>query len=121
MNIIFGDAANQLPRDYVVLELDTFLIKPTDTQVTTWCVVESVPPTELFQLDRNKKLHSDLITEYKSQNWDGCLGIIKSLKGLWDGEVDSFYDEIEKRAIAYKQESPEPGWTGLVIKHAVPS
>jgi len=121
MNIIFGDAVNQLPSNYIVLELDTFLIKPMNTQITTWCVVESVPMTELVQLDTNKKLHSDLMVEYRAQNWNKCLEIIESLKGLWQGEVDSFYDEIKKRISEYKENSPEPGWDGTVIKHAVPS
>ncbi len=121
MNIIFGDAVNQLPDEYIVLELDTFLIKPIDQQVTTWCVVESAPVHELIQLDENKKLHSSLMVNYRAQNWDQCLKTIESLTGLWTGELDSFYEELKKRIINFKQNPPEPGWNGLLVRNAAVS
>lgn len=118
MNIIFGDAVKQLPPEYIVLELDTFLIKPVDQRITTWCVVESVPATELVKLDVNKKLHSNLMVDYRAQDWDRCMNAIKLLRGLWEGEVDTFYDELEKRINQYKLTPVGADWDGTVVKHA---
>lgn len=117
MNIIFGDAIKTLPKDYVTLELDTIVIHPISYRVTTWCVVENMPANEIHSIDANKKLHSDLMIEYRNQNWDACTDIIDQLLGKWGGEVDTFYQELLQRIEVYRKYPPEPGWTGAVIRN----
>jgi hypothetical protein len=34
--------------------------------------------------------------------------------GKWNGEVDSFYTEIDARVKAYKDQDPGPDWTGII-------
>ena len=121
MNIIFGDAAKQLPDSYIILELDTIVVQPVNQRIETWCVVESVPANELVVLDKNKKMHSELMSEYRSQHWERCLELIGGLAGLWEGEVDSFYEELKKRINNFKQNPPEPGWDGSLVRHAAAS
>jgi hypothetical protein len=114
MNIIFGDTVKQIPKDYVTLELDTIMIQPIAHRVTTWCVVENIPVDEISNIELNKKIHSDLITEYRNQNWNACIDNINQLMGRWGGEIDTFYKEILKRIDIYKTFPPEPDWDGSV-------
>ena len=117
MNIIFGDAVNQLSSEYTVLELDTINIQPIQYKVATWCVVEHIPADELASANLNKKLHSDLIIEYRNQNWAACADNISQLMGKWGGEVDTFYQELLKRIDVYRTYPPEPGWDGSVQRN----
>jgi hypothetical protein len=116
MNIIFGDVVKQLPSQYVVLELDTFIIQPINHRVTTWCVVENLPNEEVRDLALYKKMHNDAMIEYRNQNWSACLENINKLLGRWGGEADTFYQELLKRIENFKVNPPEPGWDGAVLK-----
>jgi hypothetical protein len=119
MNIIFGDAINQLPKDYITLELDTITIQPIRYKVVTWCVIDNVPAEEISNLDLNKKLHNDLLIEYRNQNWNACIDNINSLMGRWGGEADTFYQTLSKRIEHYQTYPPEPGWDGSVQRSLI--
>ena len=118
MNIIFGDAVNQIPSNYVVLELDTIFVEPINHKITTWCVVDYDIIGKDQNINRSKKMHSDLMIEYRNQNWEECCKLIEQLLGLWAGEVDTFYQEIQERIKRFKISPPEPGWDGSVVKQA---
>lgn len=93
MNIIVGtEVAESLKVNYTVLELETFTVK--DRQVTTYCVVNEIPITELPSLERNKELHAEFINQYTAGNFNNCAVIAEGLRGKFNGELDSFYDVI---------------------------
>lgn len=121
MNIIFGDAVNQLSKDYVTLELDTITIQPIKYKVTTWCVIENVPDDETSSIELNKKLHNDLLIEYRNQNWNACVDNIDNLIGCWGGQADTFYHTLLERIELYKKYPPEPGWDGTVQRNLIES
>lgn len=57
MNIIFGDAVDQIADTHTVLELDTFKLMPSKKLVTSYCVIDNLPLAEFPQLEANKKIH----------------------------------------------------------------
>jgi hypothetical protein len=110
MHIIFGDVVSQINQGYTVLELDTMRFLPKNQLIKTWCVVENIPLAEFPVLDHNKKIHNDLIEQYRRQDWNFCEKAIEALKGKWDGELDSFYDELTRRIQEYKQQPMPSDW-----------
>jgi hypothetical protein len=113
MNIIFGTEMAQQAKDrYTVLELDTLNLVPTGETVTAYCLVETVPITEMPAVSSLQDLHSNLMTEYRKQNWRYCEDAIAHLTGKWHGELDSFYTELYQRIQRLKQEDLPTDWTG---------
>ena len=117
MNIIFGtEMAKQAQDRYTVLELDTLNLVPTGETVTAYCLVETVPITEMPAVASLQDLHSNLMTEYRKQNWRYCEDAIAHLTGKWHGELDSFYTELYQRIQTFKQTDLPEDWTGRVDK-----
>ena len=93
MHIVLGrEVADALRENYTVLELDSFETK--GQTVTAFCIVNEIPIQELPQLEYNKKLHAEFMSQYYQGNWDNCEVIVQGLKGKFNGELDSFYDII---------------------------
>lgn len=117
MHIIFGkEQAQQLASKYTVLELDTFQFGLNGPIVTAYCTVETVPFEELAKLESITKQHGDLLINYGLRNWSACLTAIKELKGLWRGELDTFYQDLEKRIQDFVTSSPPADWTPVILK-----
>lgn len=116
MNIIFGDAVKELPDSYTVLELDTIRLQPVDKVFTSYCAVEQIPIAEFALLDTNKKIHSELMEQYRKRNWNYCQQAILNLKGLWNREVDSFYDDIQTRVAEFQINPPPEEWDGILVR-----
>lgn len=114
MNIIFGDAVNTIPNSYTVLELDTFRL-PDNTTSVAYCVVEKIPLTEFDKLEAYRKVHADLLVNYRAREWTYCEHAIEGLVGKWNGELDSFYSNLLLRVINYKQNQPPDDWDGILI------
>ena len=113
MNIIFGDAATEIAKHYTVLELDTVEIASSQ-QIKTFCVVDKIPLTEFAQLESYKKIHHDMIQQYRNQNWEFCRRAIDSLLGKFNGELDSFYQEILSRVNTYQTNPPGNNWNWAI-------
>jgi hypothetical protein len=116
MNIIFGDAVNQVSSTHTVLELDTFKLMPSGQLVKTYCVINSVPLAEFPRLDANKHIHQQLIEQYQQQNWGFCRSALHSLAGCWNGEMDSFYDNLLDRVMDYEKNPPAQDWNACLIR-----
>jgi len=111
MNIIFGDAVKSLSTRHVVLELDTFQ-RPDNSKITAYCVVEKIVPQEVHLLESIILIHNDMMTCYKQQLWDKCIDSAQELLGKFNGEVDSFYEDLVKRAKKFKANPPDGDWDG---------
>jgi hypothetical protein len=99
MHVIFSrEAAERLKDSYTVLELETFEIE--GRLVETFCVVtaDKMNLAHMPTLDNDQQLHARLIEHVKKKDYKICLEIITHLRGRFGGELDSFYDEIEKRS-----------------------
>jgi len=117
MNIIFGDAVNQVADTHTVLELDTFKLMPSEQLVTTYCVIDNIPLTEFSHLENNKHIHQQLIEQYQQRNWIYCQSAVHSLKGRWNGEMDTFYQHLAERIDEYIANAPGDDWTPVLIRH----
>ena len=111
MHIIFGPAVNELREKFVVLELDTF-VKHTGERYTVYCLVESIPQKDFPLLEYYVTAHHDLIQAYRQRNWQYCRHAISGLYGRWNGEVDTFYDDLLKRVEAFEQDVLDDNWDG---------
>jgi len=117
MNIIFGtEMAEQAQQRYTVLELDTFNLLPTDEVITAYCIVEAIPIEEMPAIESLKNLHTNLMAEYRKRNWRYCEDAIAHLTGKWQGDLNSFYIELNQRIQSLKQQDLPPDWTGRLDK-----
>jgi hypothetical protein len=116
MNIIFNELLPTVPDNYTVLELDTFNVVSENKTVTAYCVVEKIPLSDFDKIDAYKKIHADLITNYRRREWTYCEHAIEGLVGKWNGELDSFYADLLLRIQGYRQQPPGDDWTGIRVK-----
>lgn len=98
MQLIFDkNVADQLREKYTVVELETITIAGHGP-VTSWCVLPAEKLiTEFAMLPHNVKTHEDLLKAMTEDNTSIVLELCESLKGCFGGELDSFYEEMEKR------------------------
>jgi hypothetical protein len=116
LNIIFGtNEVIKLQDKYIVLELDTVTIKSSNP-ITAYCVIADIPLDELSRVEILKKLHHDLMEQYRNRNWDFCIQALEHLIGFWGKQIDSFYEILLARVVEYKQHEPDENWTGVVPK-----
>ena len=119
MYIIIGEeAAAQVDKKYLVFELDTIRINSESNPVKSFCVIdnEHIPLTDINRIDEFKNLHDKLIENYRKRNWKFCLDAIEHLKGRFRGELDTFYDDLEKRCSVFQQFEPSQDWDGVLDK-----
>jgi hypothetical protein len=115
MNIIFGDSLKDIPDSYTVLELDTFRL--ADGQISTaYCIVEKIPLGDFVKLEAYKRIHQDLLDNYRRREWTYCEHAIEGLMGKWNHELDTFYTDLLQRVLNYKQNPPAEDWQGIVVK-----
>lgn len=117
MHIIFGkDNARALQSKYTVLELDTFNFQESNLVVPAYCIIENIGILELPRLEQMKKLHGELIENYGKRNWNFCLDAMEHLRGSFNGEVDSFYQELEKRIAQFQEQELDDSWSPVILK-----
>jgi hypothetical protein len=99
---------------YTLLPLDTFYFADADKKSTAYCLIENTPIQEMFSVEQYRDLHQNLIKNYYLRNWNYCEQAVEQLMGRWNGEVDSFYIEMDARVKTYKEQDPGPDWTGVL-------
>jgi hypothetical protein len=115
MNIIFGtEQAEKLRERFTVLELDTFLFGTNGPKITAYCVVEGIPIDKLPLVESWQSLHEALMKNYQQRNWNYCTTLIEQLMGAWNLEMDSFYDEVNRRIVNLIEENPGEEWTPVI-------
>ena len=98
MQVIFGKENAELLREkYTLLELETFEVegKPLET----YCLIpaEKIAFSDITLLEHHTKLHNVFVDAVKAKNYKLCEDLYEHLIGKFDGELDSFYEEIKKR------------------------
>lgn len=118
MNIIIDPSqVDEFKEKYIVLELDKIKVLANNKEITAYCLVESVPLTEMSLIEHKRRLHENLIEHYRKKDWDYCNNALDQLVGSWGGEVDSFYADIRSRITQYLAQDPGDNWTGIIEKH----
>jgi len=99
MDLIFKkEHAELLQGRYTILELETLTVPGAPEPVTSWCVVAAEKVIgEIDMLPLNQSMHQDLLTAINEDKTDHAKKLCNELKGKFGGELDSFYEEIEKR------------------------
>lgn len=117
MNIILGeDNAARLQSKHIVLELDSFWIQGHDKPVAAYCVTEDLSIQSLMTADQFKDLHHNLMRNYRKKNWNYCEDALDHLRGQWDGQLDSFYDELRDRINNLRDQILDDSWDGIITK-----
>lgn len=116
MNIIFGDSLATLPDKYTILELDQFRLPPDGKIVTSYCVVERIPLEEIPLIEQYRELHNRCVQSYRKQQWNFCEQAITSLRGRWNKELDSFYENLLQRVTKFKDQTLPDNWDGIIDK-----
>lgn len=115
MNIVVGEENAQPLRDrYTVLSLDTFRIAGQDHLIKSFCVVETVPLQEVKKIDQWQDLHENLMINYGRQNWNYCEQALEHLRGRWNRELDSFYQDLSQRIESRKPHGVDPAWSPVI-------
>ena len=125
MNIIFGKdntefrvQLTQLRQRFIVLELDTLLIGDDSEPVESYCVIENIPLDQMSMLEEWQDMHELLIKNYKGRTLKFCDILIEQLKGAWNSQLDSYYEEIKQRIDKLLLEKPDKEWTYIVRRQA---
>jgi hypothetical protein len=116
MNIIFGDSAKQIPDCYTVLELDSFKTAGSDQVFTAYCLVEKMAMNDFANMEAYKKIHADLIAAYRNQHWNYCEQAIAGLMGKWNGELDTFYQNLLDRVQHHHQHGVSEDWDWTLVR-----
>ena len=110
MKILFDEKlAEDMGNRYMVLELDTVFHEGMNDPITLHAVVDSIPIEEISLAEGNRELHRQLILYYKSGEWDNVRALIPFLLGKWNGELDSFYENI----LEFVSKSDVGSWKGI--------
>ena len=117
MNIIFDSTlAEQLKEKYTVLELDTVMQPDLPKPIILYAVIEMGNIQEIATLVFMRELHAEMITAYKSGNWQRTQELVAMLLGQFGGELDEFYNLV----IDFCAESAKLNSTWDGVKHTVP-
>lgn len=111
MNIISGHQRHLVPDSYTVLELDTFRTQ-SGMRETVYCVIENIPLQDFPVLDAYVKVHHDLMQAYRDRDWQYCQSAISGLMGRWNGELDSFYQDLADRVANLCEQIVDEDWDG---------
>jgi len=108
----------QLQLKYLLLPMDTIKIS-SDKIVTAHCVIDTnhVMLHEMSSLDDIEELHLAMIEDYKSQAWDECIAKIAKLTGIFKGELDTFYNNINERISQLRDTELTSTWTGIIDRY----
>lgn len=117
MNIIFDNGdISELKNNNILLELDTFYFSSLNKTATAYTVIENVNIVEFGKVPQIQKLHAELIQAYKSKNFKLCQDLIDVLRGAFNGEIDSFYQDLAHRIVQLSNQQILDNWTGVLIK-----
>lgn len=115
MNILLETQITPDIRDkHILLELDTFRTGPGSDTVTAWCLVDPVDPAGMIIMDQFVDLHGNLMPNYRLRHWNYVEQAIGHLLGKWDGQLDSFYRDLQSRVVSLQESDPGPDWDGII-------
>jgi hypothetical protein len=116
MNIIFDiENIEEIKNNNIVLELDTFYFSELEKTATAYCVIDNVKITDFINIAQNQLLHAELVAAYKQKDFKLCLNLLEQLVGVFNGEVDSFYSELNQRIQKLLINLPS-NWTPVIVR-----
>jgi hypothetical protein len=117
MNILLGEEnAKSVDEKYIVLELDLIKFPGIPEPVTAYSLIEKINLDDVIGGTNWQELHAKLIENYRKRNWKYCQDAIEHLRGHWNGEIDSYYDNLNNRVTALLENDPGPDWDCCIEK-----
>jgi hypothetical protein len=117
MNVIFGkDKAELLGERYTVLALDTVRYGTDGRELELFCTVDDLSVDEMAALEDNCEKHKNLIQAYRTRDWQTASRLIVELRGLWSGELDSFYSNLATRIENLIETPPDDSWDYVITR-----
>jgi hypothetical protein len=117
MNIIFDtEHIDQIKNNNILLELDTFYFTKLDKTATAYCVVENIKLTDFDKIEQHQRLHADMINAYKNKDFKLCHDLQQHLVGAFNGEIDSFYSELNNRITVLEASPMDQDWTPVICR-----
>lgn len=119
MNILLGsDNIQGVTDKYTVLELDAIRIGGLEEPIQAYCLVENISIPEVMGLESLRDLHGNLIKNYRRRDWNYCEQALAHLRGKWNGELDSFYNELWSRIQTLKEIELDDSWDWAIKRGA---
>lgn len=116
MHIIFGtEHIKEILNDgkHTVLELDSIRPAPGKEAVRAYCVVSQIPITEMSQTEAYVTWHQELLDAYRNQRWEECVRTLNLLAGKFNGDLDTYYNELRERIRIFMKNPPGADWDGV--------
>lgn len=118
MNIILESQVTSDVKDrYLLLELDSFRLTSGSDPVPAYCILEQLGLDEMLDMQQYLDLHANLMPNYRKRNWNYVEQAIEHLMGRWNGQLDSFYQEVLSRVSGYRQREPNDQWDGVIDRY----
>ena len=113
VKIVLGPkTANHIQDEYFVLQLDTIAVKGKTEGVTIFTVLET-DVNAMPEYLTSRELHDLMLLYYRQQEWNSALNMIESLKGEFDGKMDSYYDMMTERIGELRESNLPTDWDGV--------
>jgi len=117
MNVILSpQITEEIRQRYILLELDSFRLALNSEPVAAHALVEQLSMNELLVMQQYLDLHSNIMHNYRTQNWNYVEQAIDHLKGKWNRELDSFYDDLLSRVALLRTQQLDENWDGVIDK-----
>lgn len=116
MNIIFDPKTIEDIRadgKHTILELDTIRPAPDQNPITAYCIVSEIPLTEISQTSAYITWHDDLLKAYRRKDWEESVRCLNLLSGKFNGDLDTFYNELRERIRVFLRNPPPDDWDGV--------
>lgn len=115
MNIVLeSQLTADIRQKYLLLELDSFWLPDHHTPVAAYCLLEPLAPDQMIETQQFVELHGNLMHSYRKKNWNYVEQAIGYLMGRWNGQLDSFYQEVLQRVIQLRDQDLDSTWDGVV-------
>jgi hypothetical protein len=118
MNIVLDhNLDHQVRQKYMTLELDRFQLAADQEPVSAYALIEQVPLADVARISQIVDLHHNMIKNFRARNWKFCEDALEHLRGSWNGELDSFYDNIADRIADLKLQTLDDDWSAVIKKY----
>ena len=100
-----------IEKSFVVLELDKIAVKGKKEGVNVYTALCEYRPEWQIMINR----HAVFLSMYRKQMWDAAIEWLATLRGAFDGSMDSYYDIMRDRISDLRDAGLSAGWDGVYV------
>jgi adenylate cyclase len=112
--MVIGEETERHVRDFASLELDLVAVKGRAEAIHIHTLLgnEATADTPFFKALRI--CHDAMLRAYRAKDWAGARALIAQCRAL-DGRLAHLYDLYEARIVAFEENPPLSGWSGVHV------